>query len=314
MRSFLLKNSKHFKCFSVQRFPIRSLSSNVLVNNDDFGGRGVVQRLKLNNPKKRNALSLAMLQELNHHFELMEKQCISPTTTSESTSKTNEEQRLLRALVISSNCEKIFSSGHDLKELAENNDRKYHQLIFDECTKLMLRMRDLPVPVICQVDGLAAAAGCQFVASCDIVLATERSHFSTPGANVGLFCSTPGIAVARSVHRRMAAYMLLTGRPINANEALISGLVTCISPSVEAMHSQFFFITESILESIIAKPASVIALGKQFLFKQLEMDNLADAYSQGSKVMVDNLSMKDCQEGIDAFLKKRQPKWTHSNE
>nr|XP_046913795.1 enoyl-CoA hydratase domain-containing protein 3, mitochondrial-like isoform X2 [Dermatophagoides farinae] len=310
MRSFLLKNSKHFKCFSVQRFPIRSLSSNVLVNNDDFGGRGVVQRLKLNNPKKRNALSLAMLQELNHHFELMEKQCISPTTTSESTSKTNEEQRLLRALVISSNCEKIFSSGHDLKELAENNDRKYHQLIFDECTKLMLRMRDLPVPVICQVDGLAAAAGCQFVASCDIVLATERSHFSTPGANVGLFCSTPGIAVARSVHRRMAAYMLLTGRPINANEALISGLVTCISPSVEAMHSQ----TESILESIIAKPASVIALGKQFLFKQLEMDNLADAYSQGSKVMVDNLSMKDCQEGIDAFLKKRQPKWTHSNE
>lgn len=117
MRSFLLKNSKHFKCFSVQRFPIRSLSSNVLVNNDDFGGRGVVQRLKLNNPKKRNALSLAMLQELNHHFELMEKQCISPTTTSESTSKTNEEQRLLRALVISSNCEKIFSSGHDLKEL-----------------------------------------------------------------------------------------------------------------------------------------------------------------------------------------------------
>ncbi|KAH9521444.1 enoyl-CoA hydratase domain-containing protein 3, mitochondrial isoform X3 [Dermatophagoides farinae] len=251
-----------------------------------------------------------MLQELNHHFELMEKQCISPTTTSESTSKTNEEQRLLRALVISSNCEKIFSSGHDLKELAENNDRKYHQLIFDECTKLMLRMRDLPVPVICQVDGLAAAAGCQFVASCDIVLATERSHFSTPGANVGLFCSTPGIAVARSVHRRMAAYMLLTGRPINANEALISGLVTCISPSVEALHSQ----TESILESIIAKPASVIALGKQFLFKQLEMDNLADAYSQGSKVMVDNLSMKDCQEGIDAFLKKRQPKWTHSNE
>ncbi|OTF83245.1 Enoyl-CoA hydratase-like protein [Euroglyphus maynei] len=258
----------------------------------------------------RNALSLAMLQELNEHFESLEKQCIPPTSTQSASSKSDENASLLRALVISSNCEKIFSSGHDLKEMAESNDGKYRQLIFDECTKLMLRLRALPVPVICQVDGLAAAAGCQFVASCDIVLATERSHFSTPGANVGLFCSTPGIAVARSVNKRMAAYMLLTGRAITANEALISGLVTSISPTIEAMQSQ----TESILESIIAKPASVIALGKQFMYKQMEMNNLADAYSQGSKVMVDNLSMKDCQEGIDAFLGKRQPNWTHSNE
>ncbi|XP_027203105.2 enoyl-CoA hydratase domain-containing protein 3, mitochondrial [Dermatophagoides pteronyssinus] len=315
MRLFLLNNWKFSDGGGKGFHQIRSLSSSnsVLLSTNDDGNRGI-KRLILNNQKKRNALSLNMLQELNKQFDTMEKQCIHPIQQqqpkSNHQSTTDDSKTLLRAIVISSNSEKIFSSGHDLKELKLNNDPKYHQLIFDECTRLMLRLRSIPVPVICQVDGLAAAAGCQLVASCDIVLATERSQFSTPGASVGLFCSTPGIAVARTVNRRWASYMLLTGRAINANEAFISGLVTCVSPTFETMQTQ----TESILESIITKPASVIALGKQFMYKQMEMNNLADAYSQGSRIMVDNLSMKDCQEGIDAFLQKRQPNWTHSNE
>ncbi|KAH9402127.1 Enoyl-CoA hydratase domain-containing protein 3, mitochondrial [Tyrophagus putrescentiae] len=159
------------------------------------------------------------------------------------------------------------------------------------------------------VAGLAAAAGCQLAASCDIVLATEHSTFSTPGADVGLFCSTPGIAVSRSANLKMAAYMVLTGRSITANEALVAGLITRVVQNDSELQSE----TDAVLQSILAKSRSVIALGKKFFYRQIELD-LPTAYSQGSCTMVDNLQLKDGQEGIKAFIGKRKPAWSHSSE
>ncbi len=171
----------------------------------------------------------------------------------------------------------------------------------------MRTIRNADVPVIAAVDGLAAAAGCQLVAACDIVVATKTSTFSTPGANFGLFCSTPGIPLARSVPRKISALMLFTGNAINAEEALQFGLVSRL-----AEKGDLDIEVEAVCEAIKAKPKAVIALGKKFLNEQLEMKYL-DALESGSKVMVDNLQLVDAQEGISAFKEKRKPFWTHTD-
>ena len=158
-----------------------------------------------------------------------------------------------------------------------------------------------------QVDGAAAAAGFQLVASCDIVVATPRSSFSTPGGNVGIFCSTPGIAVSRVLPRRLAAHLLLTGLPLSAEEAHRIGLVSRLVEPDQLQHE-----TAHIAAAIVRKSRSVIALGKKFFYQQLELP-IDEAYKLGGRLMVDNIALKDGQEGIKGFIEKREPTWTHTD-
>ncbi|XP_054155373.1 enoyl-CoA hydratase domain-containing protein 3, mitochondrial-like [Oppia nitens] len=255
--------------------------STLLVNESD-GVRHVV----LNNPKKRNVLSLAMIERLREVI------VDSPS---------------LRCVVVSSNGP-VFSSGHDLKELTTQTSEEYHRKVFDSCGQLMLSLQKLNVPVICQVNGLAAAAGCQLVAASDIVIASDKSKFSTPGASVGLFCSTPAIPLSRSVNLKAAAYMLMTGNTITAYEALKCGLVSRVV-SESDINSE----TQNVVNAILCKSKSVIALGKHFFYSQINQ-NLETAYCNGSQVMVTNLGLRDAQEGIEAFIGKRTPLWSHSTD
>lgn len=262
------------------------LRCDALVSVHDVGG---VRNITLNNPKKRNVLSLAMLQELDARFREV------------------DAESAVRCVVLSASGP-VFSSGHDLKELKiESGDTAKIEEIFSLCTRVMTAMRRLSVPVVGKVDGLAAAAGCQMLATCDIVLATDRSTFSLPGAAFGLFCSTPGVAVARCVPQKVSAYMLLTGNPISAQEALTSGLVSRVVPEDQLQEE-----TDRVVSAIMAKSKSVVALGKKFFYRQIQL-GIEDAYSEGERVMLLNLQYRDSQEGIDAFAEKRKPQWEHSD-
>jgi len=203
---------------------------------------------------------------------------------------------------------KVFSSGHNLKEMTCDTGYDYHMKIFNTCEEMMLLVESLPVPVISVVTGMAAAAGSQLVASSDIVVATPQSRFSTPGASVGLFCHTPGIPLARRVPRAVSGYMLLTGETITGDDAYRAGLVSRLVEEglVDAEVSR-------ICASIASKPKQVIALGKKFYKKQLEL-SLKSAYEEGGLVMAENLWYKDCQEGIAAFKEKRPPVFSHTDE
>ncbi|XP_059581755.1 enoyl-CoA hydratase domain-containing protein 3, mitochondrial isoform X2 [Alligator mississippiensis] len=200
----------------------------------------------------------------------------------------------------------VFSSGHDLKELSSEQDTKHHAEVFETCAEVMTLLQKLPVPVIAQVNGLATAAGCQLVASCDIAVASEKSRFATPGVNIGLFCSTPAVAVGRSLPRKVALEMLFTGEPISAQEALLHGLLSRVVPEDKLEEE-----TMKIARKICETSRSVVALGKATFYKQMAQD-LEAAYRMTSQVMVDNLALKDGQEGIEAFIQKRKPVWSHT--
>lgn len=242
-----------------------------------------VKKVTLNNPSKRNALSLAMIEQL--HEDILQ----------------TPDDSNLRCILISHEGP-AFSSGHDLKELSSCNTEKQAE-IFSKCAELMMGLRKLPVPVIAVVDGIAAAAGCQLVASCDIAVASEKSQFSTPGASVGLFCSTPGIAVSRNIPLKASAYMLLSGANISAKEALQWGLI-----SKMAKEEDLNKVVDQIVKDILLKSRSVLALGKKFFYEQLDKD-IETAYRSGSQVMVDNLARSEAEEGIKAFFEKRPPQW-----
>ncbi|KAG7170635.1 Enoyl-CoA hydratase domain-containing protein 3-like [Homarus americanus] len=246
-----------------------------------------VRHITLADPKTRNSLSLQMLEDLQ--------------------SAITQEDPSLRCIVLGAQG-KVFSAGHNLKELTHKEGRNYHQQVFNTCTKFMLTLQSIPVPVVAKVNGIAAAAGCQLVASCDIVIATQNSSFSTPGGSVGIFCSTPGIPLVRCVPRKVSAHMLLTGLPITAEEALRAGLVSKVVPEDELEAE-----TQRTVDAISHKSRAVIALGKQFMYRQMEM-GIEEAYSQGSCVMVNNINMVDGQEGISSFIEKRKPNWSHSDE
>ncbi|KAK5983838.1 Enoyl-CoA hydratase domain-containing protein 3 mitochondrial [Trichostrongylus colubriformis] len=248
-----------------------------------------VVRLILKDVKRRNALSLDMIEELTK--ELKEINSISK----------------VRSVIISSEGP-AFSSGHDLRELVAEKGPDLHQKIFDKCSNLMMLMRSMEVPVIAEVHGVAAAAGCQLVASCDIVVAADNSKFMVPGQRVGLFCSTPGIALARAVPNKVALDMLFTAEPIDAQTALRCGLVSRIVPETEVK-----FEALRVAEQIGQHSRSVTALGKAFFYTQIEL-GLNEAYRYGGKVMTENLKMKDAQEGISAFTEKRQPTFGHTND
>ncbi|WP_434729996.1 enoyl-CoA hydratase [Rhizobium binae] len=250
--------------------------------------RDGVRRLVLNDPPA-NALSIALLQALMAELE-----------------KAGSDADV-RVVVIASTGS-VFSAGHDLKELTahrvdEDRGAAFFEKSFRLCADLMLKITHLPKPVIAEIDGLATAAGCQLVASCDLAICTDTSTFCTPGVNIGLFCSTPMVAVTRAAHRKQAMEMLLTGETIDASTAKDFGLVNRIVP-------------KQYLAQVVAKYAAVIAgkspltlkIGKEAFYRQLELP-VEGAYDYAARVMVENMLTQDAQEGIGAFLGKRKPVW-----
>lgn len=241
--------------------------------------------LTLNRPDSRNALSDALLEAL--HDALGE--CAA-----------EEETRV----VIIAAAGKVFCAGHDLREVKEKDSLDAQRDLFSRCADMMQKITLLPKPVIAQVDGMATAAGCQLVASCDLAVASDNAKFATPGVNIGLFCSTPMVALSRKVGRATAMHMLLTGEPLSAEQALAAGLVNKTVPAQTLAAA-----CRELAEGIAAKSPLTLAIGKEAFYRQAEMP-LADAYDYCSEVMAQNMMRKDAQEGISAFFEKRQPVWT----
>lgn len=198
---------------------------------------------------------------------------------------------------------RAFCAGHDLAEMRASDEPVFHRDLFERCGAMMQAIVDLPQPVIAQVQGVAAAAGCQLVASCDLAVASQRARFATSGINVGLFCATPAVALTRSIGRKPAAEMLFTGEFIDADEAQRLGLVNRVVAPEELEEE-----TRRLAETIAAKPAEALRAGKALLRRQLEL-GLADAYRLAADTMARNLDTASAREGIDAFMEKREPDW-----
>mgnify|MGYP001160824675 CR=1 FL=1 len=248
--------------------------------------KGSICEITLNNPTKRNPLSLKLILLLQELFNNL---------------KSNKKIKviLLRSTGPS------FCSGHDLKEVKSFSKSKKKLLnLFKKCSAMMMTIRELPQPVIACVDGVAAAAGCQLVASCDIAIATNKSFFQTPGVNIGLFCSTPMVAISRKVSPKDMMYMLLTGEKITAKQAKDYKLINLV---VEKKHFQKNI--DAILQKLIKKSFQSIQIGKIAFYNQLEMP-INKAYDYTSMVMTKNMQIEDAKEGIEAFIKKRNPNWS----
>lgn len=246
---------------------------------------GGVLTLTLNRPRARNALSVALMTAL--------QEALDQAAT----------DKAVRVVVIAATGP-AFCAGHDLKELRANPGRDAYEALFTQCSRLMTTVVRLPKPVIAKVQALATAAGCQLVASCDLAVAVESATFATPGVNIGLFCSTPMVALSRSVGRKAALEMLLTGRPIPAAEALAHGLVNRVVPAADLDQT-----VADLARSIADKSPLVLAIGKEAFARQIDMP-LDDAYAYAAAVMTTNMLARDAEEGIDAFLEKRPPVWT----
>lgn len=246
---------------------------------------GAVARLTLNRPKTYNALSMAtmthligMLDELNETADI--------------------------AAVVLDAKGPGFCAGHDLKEMRANPETSFREETFATCSRLMQRITTLRQPVIAQVHGIATAAGCQMVATCDLAIAAEDARFGTPGVNIGLFCSTPMVALSRAVSRKQAMEMLLTGEMITAGKAVEIGLLNRAVPA-----DQLAAETAGLAELVASKSPLVLKTGKEAFYHQVEMD-LAEAYAYCSRIMVENMAYRDAEEGISAFIEKRKPEWT----
>ena len=256
-------------------------AEDALVLRQDEAG---VATLTLNRPKQYNALSRAMLGAL---LTALDAVATDPA---------------IRVVVIAGNGP-AFCAGHDLKEIRAQDERAFHQALFTQCGQVMLTINRLPQPVIARVQGIATAAGCQLVAACDLAVAAENARFATSGINVGLFCSTPGVALSRNLGRKQALELLLTGDFIDAPTALRWGLVNRVVP-LEQLDST----TRQLADAIASKSPLAIRMGKALFYEQLEL-NLADAYACASETMACNLDSEDAREGIDAFIAKRKPQW-----
>lgn len=245
--------------------------------------------LTLDLPKARNALSEAMIASLQAQLDAI------------------REDKTIRAVVIAANGP-AFSSGHDLKELTArrsdpDNGRAYFAQIMTACSTMMQTIVRLPKPVVAAVQGLATAAGCQLVATCDLAVASEQATFATPGIDIGLFCSTPMVALSRNVPRKHAMHMLLTGEAVSAARARELGLVNSVVPAGEERQAAI-----DLAKQIAVKSAYTLKVGKEAFYRQAEM-SLADAYLYTAQVMTENMLARDAQEGIGAFIEKREPKW-----
>ncbi|MCC6343724.1 MAG: enoyl-CoA hydratase [Bryobacterales bacterium] len=238
----------------------------------------------LNRPQRRNALSLRLMLEL--------VDCLDGIGRDPS----------IRAVVLNA-AGSVFSSGHDLSEMTTGSVNEYRRL-FDVCTELMMKVQTIPQPVIAEVQGMATAAGCQLVASCDLAVAAGNASFATPGVKIGLFCTTPMVALTRAIGRKRAMEMLLTGNPIDAPTAAEWGLVNRVVPSAELAAS-----TRELARRIAAASSFTVGLGKQAFYAQIDLDQ-PKAYAYAKEVMTMNSLAADAREGISAFLEKRAPCWT----
>ena len=244
---------------------------------------GTVATLTLNRPERRNALSLEFMNEL--------------------IAKLNEigNNPGVRAVILAAEG-KVFSSGHDLSEMVGRTVSDYRRL-FDVCSDLMMKIQSIPQPVIAQVHGLATAAGCQLVASCDLAVASEDASFATPGVRIGLFCTTPMVALSRAVGRKRALEMLLTGTTIDARTAADWGLVNHVVPAASLAEE-----TRRLACRIAEASSFTVGLGKQAYYAQIDLDQ-PKAYAYAKEVMSMNALAADAQEGMSAFLEKRDPCW-----
>jgi enoyl-CoA hydratase/carnithine racemase len=256
------------------------MSEELLLREDREG----VAWLTLNRPQAYNALSLGLMEAATAELERIAK------------------DRNVRAVVFQGSG-KGFCAGHDLKELRANPTRAFYERTFAACSRMMLGVVALPQPVIAKVHGIATAAGCQLLATCDLAVAAETARFGTPGVNIGLFCSTPMVALSRNVGRKQAMQMLLTGEMIDAPTALSFGLINEAVPDERLAEA-----AEAWADKVKRKSAHVLKIGKQAFYRQSEL-GLEEAYDYTARVMVENMLAKDAEEGIDAFIEKRQPQW-----
>jgi enoyl-CoA hydratase/carnithine racemase len=245
--------------------------------------RGVVT-LTLNRAQAFNALSEAMLDALQAAFDALAR------------------DEGVRAVVIAA-AGKAFCAGHDLKEMRAEPSQAYYERLFAQCGRMMMSIQQLPVPVIARVQGIATAAGCQLVAMCDLAVAAREAKFAVSGVNLGLFCSTPSVALSRNLPRKAAFEMLVTGHFISAEEALAKGLVNRVV-AAEALDAE----VESLVAAIVAKPRVAIAMGKALFYRQLEQ-GIESAYRDAGNTMACNMMDAAALEGVQAFIDKRAPDW-----
>lgn len=245
---------------------------------------GAIATITLNRPERRNALSLALMTELID--------CLAAIGRSSET----------RAVILAG-AGPAFSAGHDLSEMLDRDINAYRE-IFDRCTQLMATVQGIPQPVIARVHGIATAAGCQLVATCDLAVAADSARFATPGVKIGLFCTTPMVALSRAIGRKRAMEMLLTGTMIDAPTAAEWGLVNRVVPA-DTLDAA----THVLAEQVAAASSLTVALGKQAFYTQIDLDQ-PKAYAYAKEVMSMNALALDAQEGMHAFIEKRTPCWT----
>lgn len=248
---------------------------------------GGVTTVTLNRPQQYNTLSEAMLSVLQTTFDGFH----DDTTTH---------------VVVLAAKGKAFCAGHDLKQMRANPDESYYQALFAQCARFMQTVMSIPQPVIARVQGIATAAGCQLVATCDLAVALDTARFAVSGINVGLFCSTPAVALSRNIPRKQAFEMLVTGEFIDAQKAKTDGLINRVA-SEETIDEEI----ASLTQAICSKPLVAVRTGKGMFYQQLEY-GVAEAYQFAANVMANNMMAGDTEEGIDAFIGKRKPVWQHN--
>ncbi|SPJ29761.1 enoyl-CoA hydratase [Falsiruegeria mediterranea] len=258
----------------------------ILERND----KGAVAHLHMNAPERLNALSDEMLAALQDEFDQL------------------KNDQSVRAVILSGSG-KAFCAGHDLKQMtagrqAEDGGKAYFKDLFDRCARMMMTVQQLPQPVIAQVHGIATAAGCQLVATCDLAIAAEGTKFGVNGVNIGLFCSTPMVALSRNIPRKQAFEMLTTGQFIDAARAEELGLINRAVPAEDLVTQ-----TAALAETLAGKLGAAVKVGKQAFYQQMQMP-LDQAYAYTGDVMVENMLYRDTEEGIAAFIEKRDPDWT----
>lgn len=249
-----------------------------------YGREGPIAVVTLNRPERRNALSLELMLELIDCLDRI------------------GGDAEVRAVILAA-AETVFCSGHDLSEMTGRDVNEYRR-IFDVCTELMTKIQAIPQPVIAEVQGVATAAGCQLVASCDLAIASEAARFATPGVRIGLFCTTPMVALTRAIGRKRAFEMLVTGEMIDARTAADWGLVNHVVPAAELQAE-----TRKLAARIAEASRLVVRLGKSAFYAQIDLDQ-PKAYAYAKEVMSLNALAADAQEGVSAFLEKRTPCWT----
>lgn len=262
-----------------------AVDASPLIRSDADG----VVTLTLNRPSARNALSEALLDALTGEFDRI------------------AADSAVRAVILTGEGP-VFSSGHDLKEMTArradpDRGRAYFTELMQRCSAMMQRIVRLPQPVIAAIEGIATAAGCQVVASCDLAVAGERARFSTPGVHIGLFCSTPMVPLSRNLSRKHAMEMLLLGEMIKAEDAARMGLVNRVVPAGDAMNE-----ARRMAEIIASKSSHTLKTGKRAFYEQLDM-TLSEAYDYASAIMAENMLARDAEEGIGAFIEKREARW-----